>query len=95
VTGLLGPNGAGKTTTMRMIVGLDRPDSGSVLVNGQRYQDLRAPLREVGVLLDAKAIHTGRSARNHLLAMAATHNIPKSRVDDVIELTGLTSVARK
>jgi len=95
VTGLLGPNGAGKTTTMRMIVGLDRPDSGTVLVNGQRYQDLRAPLREVGVLLDAKAIHTGRSARNHLLAMAATHNIPKSRVDDMIELTGLTSVARK
>jgi ABC-2 type transport system ATP-binding protein len=95
VTGLLGPNGAGKTTTMRMIVGLDQPDAGSVLVNGQRYRALKAPLREVGVLLDAKAVHPGRSARNHLLAMAATHTIPTSRVDEVIELTGLTSVARR
>ncbi|MBC7441472.1 MAG: ATP-binding cassette domain-containing protein [Ramlibacter sp.] len=95
VTGLLGPNGAGKTTTMRMIVGLDRPDAGTVTVNGKHYRAHDAPLREVGVLLDAKAVHTGRSARNHLLAMAATHGIPASRVDEVIELTGLGSVARK
>jgi ABC-2 type transport system ATP-binding protein len=95
VTGFLGPNGAGKSTTMRLIVGLDRPTAGSVTVNGQRYADLKAPLREVGVLLDAKAVHTGRTARNHLLAMAATHGIPNTRVDEVIALTGLESVARK
>ena len=95
VTGLLGPNGAGKSTTMRMIVGLDRPSAGSVTVNGKHYREHPAPLREVGVLLDAKAVHTGRSARNHLLAMAATHGIPAGRVDEVIELTGLASVARK
>jgi ABC-2 type transport system ATP-binding protein len=95
VTGLLGPNGAGKTTTMRMIVGLDRPTAGSVTVNGKHYREHKAPLREVGVLLDAKAVHTGRSARNHLLAMAATHGIPATRVDEVIELTGLGSVALK
>jgi len=95
VTGLLGPNGAGKSTTMRMIVGLDRPSAGSVTVNGKHYHEHAAPLREVGVLLDAKAVHTGRSARNHLLAMAATHGIPAGRVDEVIELTGLGSVARK
>lgn len=95
VTGFLGPNGAGKSTTMRMIVGLDRPSHGSVTVNGKQYREHTAPLREVGVLLDAKAIHTGRSAHNHLLAMAATHSIPASRVKEVIELTGLESVARK
>ncbi|MGY4858330.1 ABC transporter ATP-binding protein [Cryobacterium sp. AP23] len=95
VTGFLGPNGAGKSTTMRMVVGLDRPTSGSVTVNGKQYRDHKAPLREVGVLLDAKAIHTGRSAYNHLLAMAATSAIPASRVREVIELTGLESVARK
>jgi ABC-2 type transport system ATP-binding protein len=95
VTGFLGPNGAGKSTTMRMIVGLDRPSNGSVTVNGNPYRDHKAPLREVGVLLDAKAIHTGRSAYNHLLAMAATSSIPARRVKEVIELTGLESVARK
>jgi len=95
VTGFLGPNGAGKSTTMRMIVGLDRPTAGSVTVNGARYSTMRAPLREVGVLLDAKAVHTGRSARNHLRAMAATHGIPSRRVDEVIELTGIGAVARK
>lgn len=95
VTGFLGPNGAGKSTTMRMIVGLDRPSTGSVTVGGQDYRRLRSPLTEVGVLLDAKAIHTGRSARNHLRAMAATHGIGRSRVDEVIELTGIGSVAGK
>ncbi|WDH78732.1 ABC transporter ATP-binding protein [Microbacterium esteraromaticum] len=95
VTGFLGPNGAGKSTTMRMIVGLDRPSTGRVTVNGNDYAKLRAPLTEVGVLLDAKAVHTGRSARNHLKAMAATHGIPTSRVDEVIEITGLGSVAGK
>jgi len=95
VTGFLGPNGAGKSTTMRMIVGLDRPSAGSVTVNGRPYREHSAPLREVGVLLDAKAVHTGRSAYNHLRAMAATHGIPVRRVREVIELTGLQSVARK
>ena len=95
VTGFLGPNGAGKSTTMRMIVGLDRPSSGRVTVNGSEYGKLRAPLTEVGVLLDAKAVHTGRSARNHLRAMAATHGIPTSRVDEVIDIAGIGSVARK
>ena len=95
VTGFLGPNGAGKSTTMRMIVGLDRPTSGNVTVNGKPYAQLRAPLTEVGVLLDAKAVHTGRSARNHLRAMAATHGLGRARVDEVIELTGLGSVAGK
>ncbi|MEP6843783.1 MAG: ATP-binding cassette domain-containing protein, partial [Pseudolysinimonas sp.] len=95
VTGFLGPNGAGKSTTMRLIVGLDRATSGSVTVNGKRYADLKAPLREVGVLLDAKAVHTGRTAENHLLALAATHSIPRKRVAEVIALTGLESVARR
>lgn len=95
VTGFLGPNGAGKSTTMRMIVGLDRPTSGRTTVGGREYRRLRAPLTEVGVLLDAKAVHTGRTARNHLRAMAATHGIPASRVDEVIDLAGIGSVARK
>ncbi|TFC96408.1 ATP-binding cassette domain-containing protein [Cryobacterium sinapicolor] len=95
VTGFLGPNGAGKSTTMRMIVGLDRPTAGSVTVNGKPYAEHRSPLTEVGALLDAKAIHTGRSAYNHLLAMGATHGIGKSRVNDVIGLTGLETVAGK
>ncbi|WP_020017054.1 ABC transporter ATP-binding protein [Promicromonospora sukumoe] len=95
VTGFLGPNGAGKSTTMRMIVGLDRPTAGSVTVNGKPYTAHRRPLAEVGALLDAKAVHTGRTARNHLLAMAATHGIATKRVDEVIELTGLQSVASK
>ncbi|HEY3436429.1 MAG TPA: ABC transporter ATP-binding protein [Actinotalea sp.] len=95
VTGFLGPNGAGKSTTMRMVVGLDRPNAGSVTINGRRYADHAAPLREVGTLLDAKAVHTGRSAYNHLLAMGTTHGIGKKRVQEVIEMTGLESVARK
>ena len=95
VTGFLGPNGAGKSTTMRMIVGLDRPTAGSARVNGVAYRRLRDPLRQVGILLDAKAVHTGRSARDHLAAMAATHGIGRARVDEVIALTGLQSVARK
>ena len=95
VTGFLGPNGAGKSTTMRMIVGLDAPTSGSVTVNGRRYAEFSAPMAEVGVLLEAKAVHTSRSAYNHLLALAQTNNIPRSRVDEVIELVGLREVARK
>ncbi|MFJ2864245.1 ABC transporter ATP-binding protein [Kitasatospora sp. NPDC087314] len=95
VTGFLGPNGAGKSTTMRMIVGLDAPTSGSVRVNGRRYAAHAAPLQEVGALLEAKSIHPGRSAFNHLMAQAHTHGIPRTRVEEVIELTGLQSVARK
>ncbi|GAA3797099.1 ABC transporter ATP-binding protein [Cellulomonas soli] len=95
VTGFLGPNGAGKSTTMRMVVGLDRPSAGSVIVNGRPYAEHRSPLTEVGALLDAKAVHTGRSARNHLRAMAATHGIGTKRVDEVIEMTGLQTVAGK
>ncbi|UZN03027.1 ABC transporter ATP-binding protein [Cellulomonas sp. S1-8] len=95
VTGFLGPNGAGKSTTMRMVVGLDRPSAGRVTVNGKPYAQHRAPLGEVGALLDAKAVHGGRSARAHLLALATTHGIAPRRVDEVIELTGLTSVARQ
>jgi ABC-2 type transport system ATP-binding protein len=95
VTGFLGPNGAGKSTTMRMIMGLDRPTSGSVTVNGVPFAQHVAPLREIGSLLDAKAVHTGRTAYNHLLAMAATHSIPRKRVQDVIEMTGLGEVANK
>ena len=95
VTGFLGPNGAGKSTTMRMIVGLDAPSSGSVTVNGRRYAEHTAPLQEVGALLEAKSIHPGRSAFNHLNSLALTHGIPRRRVEEVIELTGLQSVARR
>jgi ABC-2 type transport system ATP-binding protein len=95
VTGFLGPNGAGKSTTMRMVMGLDRPTAGTVTVNGRPYAEHRAPLAEVGALLEARAMHPGRSARQHLLALAATHGIPARRVDEVVELTGLQSVARK
>ena len=93
VTGFLGPNGAGKSTTMRMILGLDTPTSGWVTVNGKPYAAHRRPLHEVGALLEARAVHTGRSARNHLLAMAATTGIGRVRVDEVIDLVGLDGVA--
>ena len=95
VTGFLGPNGAGKSTTMRMILGLDAPTSGSVTVNGKHYAEHRAPLHEVGAMLEARAIHTGRTAYNHLLALAATTGIPRSRVDEVVDVVGLREVARK
>jgi ABC-2 type transport system ATP-binding protein len=95
VTGFLGPNGAGKSTTMRMLLGLDAPTKGTATIRGRRYADLPAPLQEVGALLEAKAIHTGRSARNHLLALAATTGITRRRVDEVIDLVGLTDVASK
>ncbi|HKR98245.1 MAG TPA: ATP-binding cassette domain-containing protein [Candidatus Dormibacteraeota bacterium] len=95
VTGFLGPNGAGKSTTMRLIVGLDAPSAGTIRVNGASYRDFPAPMHEVGALLEARAIHTGRSAYNHLLAMAQTHGIGRARVQEVIELVGLRSVARK
>jgi ABC-2 type transport system ATP-binding protein len=93
VTGFLGPNGAGKSTTMRMILGLDRPSGGSVTVNGHRYQDSPAPLREVGALLEAKALHPGRSARDHLRWLAVSNGIPAARVDEVLGLVGLEAVA--
>src|SRR5436305_9631322 len=93
VTGFLGPNGAGKSTTMRLIAGLDRPTTGHVAVNGRDYRSSRAPMAELGVLLEAKAVHTGRSARNHLRALAATTGIGRRRVDEVIEMVGLTDVA--
>jgi ABC-2 type transport system ATP-binding protein len=95
VTGFLGPNGSGKSTTMRLILGLDAPSEGEVKVNGKRYADFTAPLQEVGALLEARSVHTGRSAYNHLLALAQTHGIPRRRVDDLIELVGLQSVAKK
>jgi ABC-2 type transport system ATP-binding protein len=95
VTGFLGPNGAGKSTTMRLILGLDAPTSGTVRVNGCAYRELAAPLHEVGAMLEARAIHTGRSAYNHLLALSQTHGIPRRRVEEVIELVGLGEVARK
>ena len=95
VTGFLGPNGAGKSTTMRMILGLDRPTSGSVTVNGLRYADSPAPLREVGALLEAHAIHPGRSARAHLRWLAMSNGIPAGRVDEVLELVGLGSAGRR
>jgi ABC-2 type transport system ATP-binding protein len=95
VTGFLGPNGAGKSTTMRLILGLDRPTSGSVTVNGKPYREFAAPLHEVGALLEARSVHTGRSAYNHLLALAQTHGVPRSRVDELIDRVGLHEVARK
>jgi ABC-2 type transport system ATP-binding protein len=95
VTGFLGPNGAGKSTTMRMILGLDTPTSGSVTINGRPYVDYPAPLRQVGALLDAKAVHTSRSAADHLRVMAATTGIGRARVEEVIDLVGLRDVADK
>jgi ABC-2 type transport system ATP-binding protein len=95
VTGFLGPNGSGKSTTMRMIMGLDNPSSGTAFINGKSYDELRWPLREVGGLLDAKAFHPARSARNHLLYLAQTNDIPRSRIDEVLEIVGLTSVAHQ
>ncbi|WP_298443152.1 ABC transporter ATP-binding protein [Ferrimicrobium sp.] len=95
VTGFLGPNGAGKSTTMRMIMGLDHPTSGTVRINNSRYSDLRQPLRTVGALLEAKAFHPGRSARNYLKALAVSNRIPISRVDEVLDIVGLTSVANR
>ncbi|TSD48777.1 ATP-binding cassette domain-containing protein [Rhodococcus sp. KBS0724] len=95
VTGFLGPNGAGKSTTMRMILGLDRPTSGEALIEGKSYRELKEPLRTVGALLDAKWVHPNRSARAHLQWMAASNGIPKSRVDEVLGLVGLSEVAGK
>ncbi len=95
VTGFLGPNGAGKSTTMRLILGLDHPNTGTATIEGKRYRDLVEPLRVVGALLEAKAVHTGRSAYNHLLVLAQTQGLPRKRVDEVIELVGLQDVARK
>ena len=95
ITGFLGPNGAGKTTTMRLILGLDRPTDGTVSVNGKPFGQLARPMHEVGALLDAKAMHGGRSAYNHLLCLAQTNNLPRRRVGEVLELVGLSEVARK
>jgi ABC-2 type transport system ATP-binding protein len=95
VTGFLGPNGAGKSTTMCLIVGLDAPTAGTVTVGGRRYRALRRPLSEVGTMLESAAIHPGRSARGHLLALAAANAIPRRRVDEVLGLTGLDGVAGK
>jgi len=95
VTGFLGPNGAGKTTTMRCILGLDYPNEGTITVDGKVYRDLAYPMREVGALLEAKAVHGGRSAYNHLLCLAQTNSLPRKRVNEVLELVGLTEVAKK
>jgi ABC-2 type transport system ATP-binding protein len=95
VTGFLGPNGSGKSTTMRMIMGLDVPDSGSALIGGRPYAELGWPIREVGALLDAKAFHPARTARNHLRCLALSHDIPLRRVDEVLDEVGLTSVANR
>src|SRR4051794_3518977 len=95
VTGFLGPNGSGKSTTMRLILGLDAPTAGDVTVNGKHYRDHAAPLHEVGALLEARSVHTGRSAQNHLLALAQTHGLPRRRVDELIDLVGLRDVAKK
>ncbi|AEV88878.1 ABC transporter [Actinoplanes sp. SE50] len=93
VTGFLGPNGSGKSTTMRMILGLDRPDAGQATIGGRRYRELRWPLREVGAMLEAKAFHPGRTARGHLAALAASNAVPRSRVDEVLDMVGLTGAA--
>ena len=95
ITGFLGPNGAGKTTTMRLILGLDHPTGGSVTVNGREFPHSASPMREVGALLDAKAVHGGRSAYNHLLCLAQTNGLPRRRVGEVLDLVGLTEVAGK
>ena len=95
ITGFLGPNGAGKTTTMRLILGLDRPTAGRVTINGKPFDEVEQPMRQVGALLDAKAVHGGRSAYNHLLCVAQSNNLPRRRVEEVLGLVGLTSVARK
>jgi ABC-2 type transport system ATP-binding protein len=95
VTGFLGPNGAGKTTTMRCILGLDYPTEGTITVNGRPFRELAYPMREVGALLEAKAVHGGRSAYNHLLCLAQTNSLPRRRVNEVLELVGLTEVAKK
>ncbi|WP_029150707.1 ABC transporter ATP-binding protein [Microbacterium indicum] len=95
VTGFLGPNGAGKSTTMRMIMGLDRPTSGAATVNGRPFAEHADPMHQAGALLDAKAVHPSRSARDHLRLLAATNGLPRRRVDEVLELTGLTDVQRR
>jgi len=95
VTGFLGPNGAGKTTTLRVMLGLARANKGTATINGTSYQQLRAPMREVGALLDAKSYHPGRKARNHLLALAQAGRIPRKRVDEVLEFVGLSEVANR
>src|SRR5262245_52053416 len=95
VTGFLGPNGSGKSTTMRMLLGLDNPTGGSAKINGKPYRRLRVPLREVGALIDAKAVHGGRSAYAHLLALAKSNAIPRKRVREVLDIVGLNAVARK
>src|SRR5215468_1843086 len=95
ITGFLGPNGAGKTTTMRLILGLDRPTAGRVTINGKPFDEVEQPMRQVGALLDAKAVHGGRSAYNHLLCVAQSNNLPRRRVDEVLGLVGLSAVAKK
>ena len=95
VTGFLGPNGAGKSTTMRLVLGLDQPNAGTATINGRRYRDLPQPLRTVGALLEARSVHTGRSAYNHLLFLAQTQGLPRGRVDEVLRLVGLQEVAHK
>src|SRR5580704_10067946 len=95
ITGFLGPNGAGKTTTMRLILGLDRPTAGRVTIDGKTFNHADQPMRRVGALLDAKAVHGGRSAYNHLLCLAQSNNLPRRRVDEVLGLVGLDEVARK
>ncbi|WSQ11862.1 ABC transporter ATP-binding protein [Streptomyces sp. NBC_01231] len=95
VTGFLGPNGAGKSTTMRMMIGLDRPTAGDVRIDGKHYDQLKDPLTYIGALLDAKAMHGGRSAHNHLLCLAQSNGIPKKRVHEVLDTVGLTAVAKK
>ena len=95
VTGFLGPNGAGKSTTMRLLLGLERPDSGEALIHGRPYASLSAPLSQVGALLEAKAFHKGRSARNHLVALAQSQALPLTRVDEVLDVVGLHDVAKQ